>query len=405
MGLAKTVMMQEDAQGWSSTDKNVCSDCVHDDALESAIHADQDANETCDFCRGMPAAPLGTLLDVFVRGIHNEYGTADDECIPFDGREGGYQAPTLDTYDLIAEFYDVLVGDGLVEAVQAVVHDIVWVRKDFARRHRDVVLSESWDRFCEAVQYETRYVLWLRKSEDDENAWYTDEVPPARILNEVGKLIEQLEGIIQPLPAGYMLWRAQTHSTPNIKVSARRLGTAPRELALQANRMSPAGIPMFYGAVEPTTAIKEVAIRASYEQVTVGCFKTSQICTVVDFTRLPPVPSMFDPEMGSMRRLIHFLHEFAEKLSKEARPTYEQIDYVPTQIVTEYLLRIFNDGTLIDGLLYSSSQTGKASAVLDVPNERCVEQSSSSQVIEQLQLILIPDSVRTRRLAETDKKS
>jgi hypothetical protein len=77
---------------------------------------------------------------------------------------------------------------------------------------------------------------------------------------------------------------------------------------------------------------------------------------------------MFDPERGGERRPLLFLHQFVKQLSKPARAQFEDIDYVPTQVMTEYLLRIFRKGE-VDGILYPSALTGDVSAVLSVSNE------------------------------------
>ncbi len=250
------------------------------------------------FLRPRPSSPLDTLLEAFANGLKNEYRDADDEGVSWDGREGGYQwARTWDTYDLVADFGDVLIGEGLLGTVQDAMHEVTWVEKNFAERRRDVVLNESWNRFCEAVKYETRYMLSLRKDHDEKQMLGAGEVPPALILDEVGRLIEQLD-VLRTLPEGYQLWRARTHDASGIPPTAAELGTAPREHSKQANRMSPAGISMFYGAEDLATAIQEVAIRTNDDWVTAGLFETSKVSTVVDFTALPPVPSMFDPEWG-----------------------------------------------------------------------------------------------------------
>jgi hypothetical protein len=68
--------------------------------------------------------------------------------------------------------------------------------------------------------------------------------------------------------------------------------------------------------------------------------------------------SMFDPERDRLRRPLLFLHKLVAQLSRPARVTHEQIDYVPTQVDTEYLLRIFAKGKLVVGLLYASALTG-----------------------------------------------
>ena len=407
MGMTKRVMEQQDAQGWSFSDQYVCTACVSDYALAAAIAADKEATEVCDFCGTSPAAPLGSLLTVFVMGLKNEYGTADDECVYWDGREGGYQwGETWDTWDLIHyEHGDALIGDGLADAVSRSVTDTTWVKKNFAWRPRDKVLSDAWDQFCETVKYHTRYVLWLRENVDLDEAQRTGEVPPALVLQEVGNLLVRLGVCVDILPAGFELWRARTHMEGQLLTSAKDLGTAERRYSKQANRMSPAGIPMFYGATEPATAIQEVAVRSEDNLVTAGRFEMSRPCTVVDFTRLPATPSIFDPEWGSAWRYLRFLNSFIMALSQPARETYEQIDYVPTQIVTEYLLRIFLDGEGVDGLLYASALTGEVCAVLDVPYDRCVKQTPGWEDGDELRLGLSRGSQFTRALTVNERSA
>jgi hypothetical protein len=113
---------------------------------------------------------------------------------------------------------------------------------------------------------------------------------------------------------------------------------------------------------------------------------------------------MFDRERGRLRRPLLFLHQFVTQLSEPARAReYEQIDYVPTQIVTEYLLRIFAKGQLVAGLLYASDLTGDASAVLDVPRDRCVDHRPGWEADEEdgrLRLRLVPGSLETQPLPE-----
>jgi HEPN/RES N-terminal domain 1 len=143
MGLAKEQQLREEEQGWSFTDQHVCTNCVDDYALEAAIAAAEDDEATCSFCGSTPAAELNVLLEAFVRGLRTEYGDADDEGVYYDGREGGYQWATRDTWDLIGDFYDVLVGDGLLDAIRDAMHDRAWVEVNFAHPRRDEALFAS----------------------------------------------------------------------------------------------------------------------------------------------------------------------------------------------------------------------------------------------------------------------
>lgn len=397
MGLAKQLMMEQDEQGWSFTDHSVCPACVGDEALAAILREHLDPTNACDFCDATAAAPLDALLDAFVRGLHNEYEHAI-HGVGWESREGGYQwNPKWDTWDLVGEFDTVLIGEGLLDAVRDAMHDTTWVDHNFVARRRDVVLTEAWDRFCSAVKYETRYVFWRRPGDDADPG--VGEIAPAEILDEVGGLIDRL-GLITVVPAGHRFWRAHTHDEPAIDRTASRLGTVPRDKALAANRMSPAGIPMFYGAGDATTAIREVAFHSDHANVTWAQFELTANLAVVDFTALPTIPSMFDPDLGAMRRQLSFLHHFVAQLSDRARPLHEQIDYVPTQIVTEYLLRVHGEGQSADGLLYGSSITGDVCVVADVPNDRCVE---SAGITALPSFALVPGTVSTRTLSPSDR--
>jgi hypothetical protein len=384
--MAKRMMMEQDEQGWSYTDKFVCTACVDDYALEDAIVSVESTDETCSFCARSPAASLDVLMDVFVAGLRNEYNDADAEFVPYETKEGGYQffaGPGLDSWDLVGRFEDVLLGEGLVDEVRNSIHDTTWVERDSVWRRRDDVLRDAWSAFSESVKYRTRYVIWLVDDVDEQELRGYGEVPPGKIIHDIGQLLEQL-GMVRVLPAASAVWRAQTHEGSVLQpaASAGRLGTGKREHAKQPNRMSPAGIPMFYGAMDLDTAIVEVAVHAAADRdhVTVGRFSLSSDVTVVDFTALPTTPSVFDPRLGRFRREITFLHEFVKTLSIPVAPGDEAIDYVPTQVLTEYFLRVFKPAENQDviGLVYPSApRPGGVSLVLDISNERCFDDSAT----------------------------
>jgi hypothetical protein len=396
LGHAKELAERQFAQGWSFTDGWVCAGCVDDYALQSEIEAAAEPDESCTFCGQSPAAELDVLLEAFVDGLWSEYGDADDEGVSYESREGGYQwGRKWDTWELVDEFWNVLAGEGLLDAVREAVHDRVWVERNFAVPRKDEALSAGWARFCEAVQHETRYVFWLIKDPDEETAEYTGKVPASRILYELGKLLLDLELLVE-LPAGYSLWRARTHEQEHVEWGPADLGTVPKDKASEPNRMSPAGIPLFYGSEDLETAVAEVVQRKHDPWVTGGLFITSRSSTMVDFTRLPEAPSMFDARNRHRRRPLLFLHHFVDEVKKPARAMWEQLDYVPTQVMTEYLLRIFLDGQVISGILYPSAQTGRVSAALEVQNVSCVDQVEGWEDGEDLRLGLEAKSRTTQ---------
>lgn len=393
MGLAKRQMMEEDDQGWSFTDAWVCTGCVNDLSLRAVVEGSVQPDESCSFCDAANAAPLDVLIEAFVDGLKTEYEDAL-EGVSWDGREGGFQwSPKWETWELVSEFDDVLVGPGLVDAVAGAMHDRTWVERDFASPRVDEALAWGWEEFCHAIKHETRYVFWLR-NEDDDGRYGVGEVPAARVLHEIGRLVDTL-GLVRTLSAHSEFARARPSSADSDSWDAADLGTAPIDKSIASNRMSPAGIPMFYGARDASTAIAEVRSARDAEHVSYGWFATSRPCSVIDFTHLRPPPSMFDREQGHLRRYVLFLRRFVEELRTTPRPGFAEIDYVPTQVVTEYFLRIFRSDGEVIGLIYPSSITNGDCVVLDVSHDRCVPQDDGWDQREDLVLGFAGDVIES----------
>jgi RES domain len=123
--------------------------------------------------------------------------------------------------------------------------------------------------------------------------------------------------------------------------------------------MSPAGSVMMYASEDASTALHETA--NSLGTYAIGEFRTRRVLRILDLAELPPVPSRFEEIPDSLaydpRRNLIFLHRLARDISRPiARDDRIHVDYVPTQVVTEYLRSgSFPDGQL-DGIRYRSSR-------------------------------------------------
>lgn len=392
MGFWKKQLMEEQQRGWTSSDKSVCVECVEDPALQSVVLADIDSASVCDFCHKSPAAPLDTLIGGFMDGIKNEFELAIDS-VPWESQGGGFLINLQwDTCELAWDYAHVFASDELMEAIGECLYDDTWVEKDWVTRRRDEVLLDTWSRFCEAVKHKTRYVVWLLPDVEHIGA---GEVQLSRVLDDIAKLLKKL-GLFRNFAAGQLFWRAQHHCETKIEHSAARLGTVPPERARHDNRMSPAGIPLFYGALTAETATKEVDSGEHGTYTTCAAFKTVAEMKIVDLTALPEIPSMFDPARGHQRREIEFLHEFVEELSKPIDPEDAQIEYIPTQIVTEFLLHVFgaDEEPRTSGLIYRSSVADGDCVALNIPNERCFDTYEGDGSSEP-GLLLIKESIGT----------
>jgi hypothetical protein len=124
--------------------------------------------------------------------------------------------------------------------------------------------------------------------------------------------------------------------------------------------MSPAGIVMMYVSEDAETAVAETAVAAG--TYAVGEFRTSRDITILDLAELPPVTGLFAELPDSLeydpRKISLFLHRVSRDMSRPiARDDRIHIEYVPTQVVTEYVRTAgIADGTKIDGIRYRSSR-------------------------------------------------
>jgi hypothetical protein len=181
--------------------------------------------------------------------------------------------------------------------------------------------------------------------------------------------------------------------------TAAELGPPPVDKCISANRMSPAGIPMFYGAFDEATALAETT-KETDEFATIGKFKTLRDVKVLDLTRLPIVPSIFDREKRDDRQPIFFMRDFLRDFTKLVdKNGSEHIEYVPTQIVTEYFRHIYrhNDKESLDGIIYPSSVSkGGKACVLFCTGKNCTQDEQDKK--EDILLSLCTNSIKTFKL-------
>jgi hypothetical protein len=156
-----------------------------------------------------------------------------------------------------------------------------------------------------------------------------------------------------------------------------------------SSRMSPVGIPVFYGSIERETAIKEIIGKSTEEKqnecekiITVGKWKTLQEFRVLDFARLPSMPSLFDDEMRKYRDTISFLESFSDEISQPMNNCFKEIEYIPTQVFTEYIKYLYKDreNKGIDGILYKSTvRDDGVNCVLFLMNNDCCDRVKSNR--------------------------
>lgn len=386
MGRAKAWAMEQEEQGFYSRDTFVCTNCIDDTALVAFINAHGE-EQACSYCesyeQGKKAVPFDDFAQKFLRGIESAWGDPNNEGVAWDG---GWVGDVIDTYDLITEQLDIgFSSEELSSDLIDSLSNHQWCQRNFYELPLHQALLSGWNEFTRVVKHEARYVFFRRV--DKERDWRgREEIPPAEFLDALGSVIAEC-GLYSTLHAGTVLCRLRTHAHDVRYTKAQELGSPPPNVARFPNRMSAAGITAFYGAFDKETAIAETTSPGSEGQAaTLGHFKLLKDLYLVDFTKIPQVPSIWEDGTSSTRHgiifLRNFLRDFTAPVEKDGR---EHIEYVPTQIVAEYLrfVHLGQKNNPIDGILYNSARrTGEKACVLFIgPDDSCDSESDKQKTL------------------------
>ena len=369
MGYMKRLLEEQEKQGYSATeDRFVCQYCVTDQFLAEILTA-ATVDRICSYCGNKTAAHISVLLDEIVQAIREDYDHPGNE-LPYDGAEGGYQGRVYDSTEILEELGEWTDSEKLRVEVADALWEEEWCKKDYFGLDEYEVLNYGWEEFATQIMYRTRY-LFLLESENSEYR-HPYEIPPGKMLYSLGNLFLEYK-LLRGLEAGKEFIRARVTCQDEYPSTAEKLGTVPQGDAIYSNRMSPAGIPMFYAGMDEKTAVLETydpdRKNGCEITITLGIFRTTRPLTLLDLTRLPRRPSCFDSSLRGESKRISFLWHLRDELTKPiTKDGREHVEYVPTQAVTEYVRHHFTYGVegdeRVDGILYPSARDGAGTAVV-----------------------------------------
>jgi len=350
--------MQEAANG----PEFMCARCIDDADLRAIIRANATSHE-CSFCgRSSASRPIAAEAEAVVQLIADYIGQEYEdaaEMVPYESAEGGYQADTKSTDDILR--WEIGLEEANAAAWQYIIDnlpDVPWVQKDFFSLHPYDKLRFGWSQFAEAVKHQTRY-LFFEPRPHPRSKWQPEEgIRPEEMLDELGAILREARRV-RTLKAGTVLYRVRIHGADESPSTLADLGPPPAEAAIYANRLSPAGISMLYTAEDEATAVKEtVDASKNPEGATIATFTLERDVRVVDLVKLRRVP-LFNTTLSQEERArLLFAHTFAREVRREiVKDGREHIEYVPTQVVTEYLrFRFRSGGKAVEGLRYGSAR-------------------------------------------------
>ena len=357
-------------------DAYVCAGCFEDAGLRGFID-DNPTQADCSYCNytddDSAVSELSQVAEHIETCLFDEYEDANNWGF-YDSETKEFREGAHNTSEVLYEIELELPRDHrdrLRRNLVAALPDITWCeRNPYSVNDRNRA-QISWEIFCDVVKHRRRYFF---EDYDDEIEY--DAYSPGQIIHELFEYAEHL-GLFKSEPAGKNLFRARFQNKGTELSTAQELGPTPIDFANRPNRMSPPSIPMFYAGDKVKTALIEIFKK--HGTYAVGIFKTRRDMTILDLTQIPHMPSLFQSDAERLeyrpREVIRFLDHITTEISKPiTKDCKAHINYVPTQVVTEFVRSQLTTGNRrIDGIKFGSSvHAGHASYVLFATQDNLV---------------------------------
>ncbi|MCD7714060.1 MAG: RES domain-containing protein [Prevotella sp.] len=401
MGRIKEMMMEKEEEwnrGYTTPTKKrwVCG-CHFCDPYLSEYIIDKGKRGRCSYCHKVTTVlRLSDFIDYvggrivdYLGPIDNEalylsgsFYDSEDEVIPGFVIRDSYIAPEgaeyyEDVSDVMEDFGLVTDDESLNNDIEDCFHVDRWIRKDPTALLMSEELLCYWRDFATLVKKRSRYTFF--RNDNHYGAEKDNGNIEHDIIAEVSSMVQALEEII---PAGTKLYRGRAGDDDKPITKFEDLTAAPFTKA-KNNRMSPRGIAMFYGSFDRITSQNEVQhyLPDKTRPIYIGEFETTQDLRVINLCNIPE-PDFWMPETGDWQKYT-FLYLFHEEISKPVEEIGEQLEYIPSQVFSEYLRLIqkSKDGYQYDGIIYRSSLAKGRNVVLfydDVSSKQVLKLNDAS---------------------------
>jgi len=343
---------------------NVCFYCVGDPGLKELIHDRVVSGRYCDSCDTMTettaishiAKAVSKVLEIFYAETSNTIS------VKIYGRPPAGDDLQTVVKQLLKTNDEVV--DAVIEELQA-----NWnAQSEYDRPFDDIedlwlkrvptldsVLLSDWQEMEVSLRRETRYV-------NPKAISFLD-----KIFGDVGNASDS-EGTPVITTAGpgtkiSTLYRARVFQSERELLTAlhhpeKNLGAPPEGVSL-GGRMNAAGLPTFYGSLDPKTATAEVRPPVG-SWVAVAPFTIIRPLYLLDLSKLEDTVlkvdgSLFDEQLQELLKKRAFLSELSRRMVLPVLPNDEKRSYLITQVIADYLA---THSAKIDGLAFRSVQRG-----------------------------------------------
>ncbi|OFZ13264.1 MAG: hypothetical protein A2X86_16070 [Bdellovibrionales bacterium GWA2_49_15] len=239
----------------------ICHRCFDNQGIIKFIKSNGRA-KGCSFCKSsLRSHHFGEVIEYINTCLCNEYEDPANS-MAYETREGGYQGATVyDTSELLEHVGLETKDSSLIEKIARCLPNQAWCEIDpYGMREHDE-LDYDWKNFSSMLKYKCRFMFLAHGSE--KKGYFEEPRLLVEILNQLKKGFEETR-LIKKLKSGTIIYRARRFDKKKpFPLKLGKICTPPQERA-ENSRMSPAGIPMFYGAGNCKTALKEIGSKGGW---------------------------------------------------------------------------------------------------------------------------------------------
>jgi len=327
---------------------------------------------------------LSDLTEFIDERIQTEYVEPFKSGAVYDKEKRFYEDrfPGLFVMSSLELLYDLLddTPHEILLEISGELTEEYWTRKELYTPTLNETYAKSWSEFKYIIKHKVRFMFFEEVGKIGAPSYENYSDPYSILMNFREAILKH--NLIVKFPTGDLhVYRSRMHKKQKNQLNHKELGPPPDNCA-QANRLSPAGIPMFYCALEEETSIIEVIdINKPDYFISTASFSNLKPLTLIDFSQIEWC-SIFDTENVEKRETFILLQQFIEDLIKPiSNDGSQHIDYVPTQVVTEFLKKSFKTDLdeEIHGFFYESSKSkGNTNVVLFFNQENITDDKYDS---------------------------
>lgn len=363
-------------------ERSVCAECVGDNYLKKVIGR-RCKRGMCDYCKKEGCLVTTMVFASRIRRLIEKHHKVVDEPYGSDHTATKRDEKNSDNSDIKNDVKWIIQRS--ITKKENLVEDLHFVLKSM--HDQDSAQKNPYD---DSARYEIRYDstelsegLWedLQRCIKEESRSFNSKAKNILELmfDNIGNQATSSERpVIAEVPKGKKFFRARAFQSSDRLAEAllqpdRELGPPPSDLA-SSGRLNAKGISVFYGAAEANSAeenaedimlenlrnltISEVRPHVG-GMVVVAAFEVIEPIMLLDFTALESLVevSMLDPLYSKKSEKQVLISKLARKISTPVMREDESLDYLITQVVSDYLSEVGSPS--IDGILYRSTQIEK----------------------------------------------